>query len=151
MSIKIKIKIISTVYALVFSYNISAKNIIPCGTGSQIIESKKLFRGKYVTEYACVNEEGKLNGGKHIYYKDSLIDKCDYINGLAHGVCSSWYFTGEKYYTNNFNNGFAQGESIMWHRNGVMKYWQYYENSKPAGIWKVWNEKGELIEIWDRK
>jgi len=147
----IKLKVIATFCVLLFLFNVHAKSELTCGEASSIKKTNKQFRGKKVDVFTCVNNEGNINGEKHIYYKNILINKCYYINNILNGKCSSWYFNGKKYYTINYINGNANGESVMWYRNGTLQMKLYYNMFKPVGKWKTWNKKGELIRTWDRE
>ena len=125
---------IITIFLLLVSFNIFAYEKLVCPDGAKEVTGERKYKGKKTIAHGCVNKKGELHGISLIIYNNIVIDKCNYKNGLQHGKCNSWYFTGEKKASHNFESGKPHGKSTLWYKNGTIELQVTHKNGKLVNI-----------------
>ena len=125
---------ITTIFILIISFNVVANEMLVCPDGAKEVTGNRIYKDKKTTARGCVDKEGNLHGISLIIYKNTIIDRCNYINGQQHGKCESWYFTGEKKATTNFKNGKVHGKTIHWHKNGTIEFQATHDNGELINV-----------------
>lgn len=67
-----------------------------------------------------------------------------FVNGISHGICKSWYQSGEVNELFTFHNGMMHGEYRLWSKSGQLRYLTNFTNDVPIGLHKEWTTNGVL-------
>ncbi|MCF8363441.1 MAG: toxin-antitoxin system YwqK family antitoxin [Prolixibacteraceae bacterium] len=80
----------------------------------------------------------------------SLISSKNYVDGLLHGIQTSWYTTtGSIQQETNYKMGIKHGVYRGYSDNGNLATEGTYKDGEPVGIWKHYNEDGSCLAIFD--
>lgn len=89
----------------------------------------------------------KVENGEYLQFYDDgeLFEKCNYVNGLIHGLYESWYRNGQLYKRCNYVNGVIHGLCELWYENGQLEKKYKYINGSVNGIYESWYRSGHLF------